>query len=320
LTFEWPLALLALLVVPVLVGLYVRRERRRTEFAARFANPALLPNLVPRTVGRRRHVPLALLLLALSTMLVGVARPRATVSVPREEATIVVAIDVSTSMTSKDVEPTRLVAARRAARAFVADVPEKFRIGLVSFAGRAIPVVPPTVDRTAFENGLAVLRPAEGTALGDAIRLSVDLARRSGERSDQPPPAAVVVVSDGAQTVGRVQAATAARRARVLRTPVYTIVLGTPNGTIERTLVGGYKEITRVPANPQALESVARVSGGSFFTAADSGDLKQVYEKLGSQLGTREEEREITDYFSAGAALFLLVGAVLSTAWFRRAP
>ena len=319
-TFEWPLALLALLVVPVLVALYVRRERRRTEFAARFANPALLPNLVPRTVGRRRHVPLALLLLALSTMLVGVARPRATVSVPREEATIVVAIDVSTSMTSKDVAPTRLVAARRAARAFVADVPEKFRVGLVSFAGRAIPVVPPTVDRVAFENGLAVLRPAEGTALGDAIRLSVDLARRSGQRSDQPPPAAVVVVSDGAQTVGRVQAATAARRARVLRTPVYTIVLGTPNGTIERTLVGGYKEITRVPADPQALESVARVSGGSFFTAADSGDLKQVYEKLGSQLGTREEEREITDYFSAGAAVFLLVGAVLSTAWFRRAP
>lgn len=318
-TFEWPLALLALLVVPALVVLYVRRERRRIDFAGRFANPALLPNLVARPVGRRRHVPLALLLLALSTMLVGVARPRATVAVPREEATIVVAIDVSTSMTSKDVAPTRLVAARRAARAFVADVPEKFRVGLVSFAGRAIPVVPPTVDRTAFENGLAVLRPAEGTALGDAIRLSVDLARRSGQSSDRPPPAAVVVVSDGAQTVGRVQAAAAARRARALRTPVYTVVLGTPNGTIERTLLGGYKEITRVPANPQALETVARVSGGTFFTAADSDDLKRVYEELGSQLGTRDEEREITDYFSAGAAMFLLAGAVLSTAWFRRA-
>jgi Ca-activated chloride channel homolog len=320
LTFEWPLALLALLVVPALVFLYVRRERRRNDFAKRFANPALLPNLVPRPVGRKRHLPLALLLLALSTMLVGVARPHAAVSVPREEATIVVAIDVSTSMTSKDVAPTRLVAARRAARAFVRDVPEKFRVGLVSFAGRAIPVVPPTVDRNAFEEGLAVLRPAEGTALGDAIRLSVDLARRAGQRSDRPPPVAIVVVSDGAQTVGRVQAPAAARRARALNTPVYTVVLGTPNGTIERTLVGGFKEVTRVPANPRALDTVARASGGKFFTAADPDDLKRVYEELGSQLGTREEEREITDYFSAGAAMFLLVGAVLSTAWFRRVP
>jgi Ca-activated chloride channel family protein len=105
-----------------------------------------------------------------------------------------------------------------------------------------------------------------------------------------------------------------------LNTPVYTVVLGTPNGTIERTLVGGFKEVTRVPANPRALETVARVSGGKFFAAADPNDLKHVYEELGSQLGTREEEREITDYFSAGAAMFLLVGAALSTAWFRRAP
>ena len=165
-----------------------------------------------------------------------------------------------------------------------------------------------------------MLRPAEGTALGDAIRLSVDLARRAGQRSDRPPPAAIVVVSDGAQTVGRVQAPAAARRARALNTPVYTVVLGTPNGTIERTLVGGFKEVTRVPANPRALDTVARASGGKFFSAADPNDLKRVYEELGSQLGTREEEREITDYFSAGAAVFLLVGAALSTAWFRRVP
>jgi Ca-activated chloride channel family protein len=117
-----------------------------------------------------------------------------------------------------------------------------------------------------------------------------------------------------------VQAPAAAQRARSLNTPVYTIVLGTPNGTIERTLVGGFREVTRVPANPQALDAVARASGGAFFAAADAEGLKRVYEELGSQLGTREEEREITDYFSAGAAMFLLVGAILSTAWFRRVP
>ncbi len=319
-SFEWPLALLALLLVPLVIVLYVWRERRRAASASQFTNPALLPNLVPRTPGRRRYVPLALLLLALSTMLVGVARPHATVSVPREEATIVLAIDVSDSMRSKDVPPTRLVAARRAVREFVADVPEKYRVGLVSFNARAIAIVPPTRDRVALENGLMSLRPGPGTAIGDAIQLSVDLARRAGSRREAPPPAAVVVLSDGAQTVGRVQAPAAARRARALRTPVYTVVIGTPNGTIERTLVGGFREITRVPSNPAALDQIARTSGGEAFAAADADSLKQVYEQLGSQLGSRKEEREITDYFSAGAVVFLLAGAALSTLWFRRVP
>jgi Ca-activated chloride channel homolog len=318
LSFESPLWLLSLLLVPVLVALWLWFDRRRRARAADFATPALVPNLVTRRPGRRRYVPLALLLLALSTMLVGVARPHAKVNVKREEATIVVAIDVSDSMRAKDVQPTRLVAARRAARAFANDVPAKFRVGLVSFAGRAIPVVPPTVDRTAFEQGLAALRPAAGTALGDAIRLSVDLARRSGARSDQPPPAAVVIISDGATNVGRIQPTAAAGRARALRTPIYTVVLGTPNGQIERTLVGGFKEITRVPPSPQTLQAVARTSGGEFFTAADPDQLQQVYKKLGSQLGTKKEEREITDYFSAGAAVFLLAGVTLSTLWYRR--
>lgn len=319
-SFEWPLALLGLLVVPLLVQLYLWRDRRRAAVASRFTNPALLPNLVASAPGRRRHLPAALLLLALSVMLVGVARPHATVSVPREEATIVVAVDVSTSMTAKDVRPTRLVAARTAAREFARSVPAKFRVGLVSFAARAIAVVPPTTDRAAFADGLAVLRPAIGTALGDAITLSVNLARQAGARADRPPPAAVVVISDGAQTVGRVQAAVAARRARTARTPVYTVVLGTPNGTIERRLVGGFREITRVPPNPQALQTVARTSGGEFFTAADADGLKNVHEHLRSQLGRRKEEREITDVFSAGAAVFLLMGATLSTLWFQRVP
>lgn len=319
-SFEWPLALLALLVVPVLVQLYVWRDRRRTSVAARFTNPALLPNLVARAPGRRRHLPPALLLLALSAMLVGVARPHAMVSVPREEATIVVAVDVSTSMTAKDVPPSRLVIARTAARDFARDVPEQFRVGLVSFAARAIAVVPPTVDRDAFVEGLTVLRPAIGTALGDAITLSVNVARQSGTSTERPPPAAVVVISDGAQTVGRVQAVAAARRARARQTPVYTVVLGTPNGTIERELVGGFREITRVPPNPQALQAVARTSGGRFFEASDADGLRRVYEQLRSQLGSRKEKREITDLFSAGAAAFLLAGATLSTLWFRRVP
>jgi Ca-activated chloride channel family protein len=319
LTFDWPIALLGLLAVPLLVALYVRRERRRVASAARFATPALIPNLVARTPGRKRHVPLVLMLAALSAMLVGVARPHATVSVPREEATIVVAIDVSTSMTAKDVEPTRLVAARRAARAFVGSVPERFRVGLVSFAGRPFAVVPPTVDREVFENGLASLTPAAGTAVGDAVTLAVDVARRAPS-GGTPPPAAVVVVSDGASNVGRVQAVAAARRARSLRTPVYTVVLGTPNGTIERTLVGGFREITRVPPEPETLRTVSRTSGGEHFTAADADGLEQVHRTLRSRLGSRREDREVTDAFAAGAAGLLLAGGALSTLWFRRLP
>lgn len=319
-SFEWPVALFALAALPLLAVLYRWRDRRGAASASRFANPALLPNLVSRSPGRRRHLPPALLLLGLTAMLVGIARPHALVSVPREEATIVVAVDVSTSMTSKDVPPSRLVVARTTARDFARDVPEKFRVGLVSFAARAIAVVPPTVDRDAFTEGLVVLRPAIGTAVGDAINASVDLARRSGSRTDRPPPAAVVVISDGAQTVGRVQAIAAARRARALRTPVYTVVLGTANGTIERELVGGFREITRVPANPQALRAVAQASGGKFFEAADEDELRKVYEQLRSQLGSRRERREVTDYFSAGALAFLLAGGALSTLWFRRVP
>jgi Ca-activated chloride channel family protein len=186
----------------------------------------------------------------------------------------------------------------------------------VSFAGRGIVVVPPTEDRESLESGLRSLRPAVGTALGDAVTLAVNTAR---SKKTPAPPAAVVLISDGAQTVGRSQPLAAARRAGVLRTPVYTVVLGTPDGVIERKLVGGFTEIQRVPPRPDALQAVARASGGQFFTASDTDGLEDVYKKLGSRLGMRKEDREITDVFSAGAGVFLLAGLALSTLWFRRA-
>lgn len=317
-SFDWPVALLGLLVVPLLVLAYVLRERRRARFASRFTNPALLPNLVGSSPGRRRHLPLAIMLAALTVMVVGVARPHANVNVKREEATVVLAVDVSTSMTSKDVEPTRLVAARIAARAFVRKVPAKYRVGLVSFARRAVPLVPPTHDRAAFEAGLMALRPGDGTALGDAVRMSAELARGRVPRGQPAPPAAVLLISDGTRTAGRISPSAAARRARALRTPVYTIVLGTPDGVIERTLTGGFRELTRVPPDPRALQAIADTTGGELFEAPDDERLKQVYEELGSRLGTRKQRRELTDFFSAGAGVLLLVGGTLSTLWFRR--
>jgi Ca-activated chloride channel family protein len=319
-TFEWPLALLALVLVPVLVALYVVRERRRTAFAAGFANPALLPNVTDRAPGRRRHVPLILLLLGLSAIVLGMARPHATVSVKREEATIVLALDVSRSMKAKDVAPTRLDAARRAAKTFIRNVPEKFRVGVVSFATRAAVGVAPTQDRSLVEASLDNLAPGEGTAIGDAVVLSTRVGQGRTADDGSAPPRSVLLISDGARVGGAVGPQAAAQRAKQLGVPVYTVLVGTPDGVVEETLTGGFRQIIRVPPSPDTLREIAQLSGGEFFTATDAEGLERVYEGLGSRLGTRKESREVGDYFAGGAAVFLLAGGALSALWFRRAP
>jgi Ca-activated chloride channel family protein len=319
-TFEWPLVLLALLVIPLVVVLYVLWERRRAAFAAGFANPTLLPNVIDRAPGRLRHVPLILLLLGLTAVVVGAARPHATVDVKREEATVVLAVDVSRSMKAKDVEPTRLDAARIAAKEFLRDVPEKFRVGVVSFATRAVVGVTPTEDRALVEDALDNLSPGEGTAIGDAVVLAAQLGRRQKAEDGSAPPRSVLLISDGARDGGALAPQIAARRAKRLGVPVYTVLVGTPNGIVEETLTGGFRQQIRVPPNPDTLREIARLSGGEFFTATDAEGLKRVHEDLGSRLGKREESREVGDYFAGGAAAFLLAGGALSALWFRRVP
>jgi Ca-activated chloride channel homolog len=319
-TFDWPLALLALLLIPLLVGLYLLRERRRTAFAAGFANPALLPNVIDRAPGLRRHLPLILTLLGLTAIVLGVARPHATVNVKREEATIVLAIDVSRSMKADDVEPTRLDAARNAAKAFLGEVPEKYRVGVVSFATRAVVGVVPTEDRSLVEASLDTLAPGEGTAIGDAVALSTRVGQPRQADQDSAPPRSILLISDGSRDGGAVDPQVAARRAKQLKVPVYTVLVGTEDGVIEESLTGGFRQIIRVPPNPDTLRAIAQLSGGEFFTATDAEGLDRVYEELGSRLGTRKESREIGDYFAGGAAAFLLAGGALSALWFRRAP
>lgn len=320
-TFDWPLALLALLLIPLLVVLYVLRERGRTDFASGFANTPLLPNVIDRAPGWRRHLPLILGLLGLTAIVLGVARPHATVDVKREEATIVLAIDVSRSMKADDVEPTRLNAARNAAKAFLGEVPEKYRVGVVSFATRAVVGVVPTEDRSLVEASLDTLSPGEGTAIGDAVALSTRVGQpRQQADQDNAPPRSILLISDGARDGGAVDPQVAARRAKQLKVPVYTVLVGTEDGVIEETLTGGFRQIIRVPPSPDTLRAIAQLSGGEFFTATDAEGLERVYEKLGSRLGTRKESREIGDYFAGGAAAFLLAGGALSALWFRRAP
>ncbi|MGZ4315612.1 MAG: VWA domain-containing protein [Gaiellaceae bacterium] len=319
-SFQSPLALIGLVLVPVLGGLYLVRERRRQSYATRFTTPGLLPNLVETAPGWRRHLPLALFIVALAAMIVGVARPHASVSVQREEATVLIAIDSSLSMSSQDIRPSRLIAAQRAAQAFVEGMPKKFRVGVIGFTGRAYVALPPTEERGLVRSALRSLKSGQGTALGDAVALGSRLARAERTSDGAIPPTAMLVISDGAQMSGRTTPEAAAAQARSLHIPVYTVVVGTQEGVVNVPLAGGYQAQLRVPPNPETLRSVARLTGGQFFTATDQNRLRQIYEKLGSRLGHRRESREITDLFAGGSAAFLLFGGALSTLWFRRVP
>jgi Ca-activated chloride channel homolog len=318
-SFSSPWWLLALLLLPLLVGAYLWRERQRERSAAAWANPALVPNLVDRAPGRRRHIPVALLLVALAAMIIGVARPHATVTTRREEATVILAMDVSRSMGATDVPPTRLQAAKTAALEFARKVPKKFRIGVVAFSTRAQVALPPTSDRDLLRDSLDALHTGEGTAIGDAVALAASLGRR--QRADGVvPPTSVLLISDGARDGGRRPPLVAARQAKAQHVPVYSILLGTPNGVVQHKLPGGYNETLRVPPSAQTLQAIAKTSGGEFFTASNDRRLSTVYDTLRSRLGHKRQSREITDGFAGGAALLLLAAGGLSALWFRRVP
>jgi Ca-activated chloride channel homolog len=319
-SFAQPFALVALLAVPALVALWLYYERRRHASAERFTSLALLPNLAPRRPGRLRYVPLTLLLLALTAMIVGAARPHTHLSVPRKEATVVLAIDISRSMTATDVNPSRLDAARSAGDAFLAKVPSTYNVALVAFGSRAFLAVPATTDHALVRTGLASLTAGEGTALGDAILLSAEVGRRQKAREGVVPPTTVLLISDGARQGGRTPPLTAARRAKTLGVTVSTVLVGTPKGIVTTQLVGGYQEQIRVPPSPGTLQAVAKATGGEFFRVRTSAALNRVYEHLATRVGHRTVDREVTDLFAAGSIVVLLLSGTLSMLWFRRVP
>jgi len=324
-SFSAPTSLLWLLAIPILIGLYVYAGRRRRRAAARFANPALVPNLVPHSPGWRRHVPSALVLASLAVLVVGIARPHVVRDVTRNEATVVLAIDTSRSMAATDVEPSRFAAARAEAEAFLETVPEEYAVGIVSFATSADPVLPPTLDREAARVALRELRLGSGTALGTAVTRAVDIAL--GRREEEAPPtqqgerspAAVLVLSDGAQTSGEVRPLSAAQRARRLGVPVSAVAVGIGDAVVEVPLPGGLKQRVVVPPEPQALRQIARTTGGKFVPSPGADSLDSVYEELGTRLAKDRKRVEVTSAFAAGGAILLLLGGALSSHWFRRA-
>jgi Ca-activated chloride channel homolog len=324
-SFAWPLALWGLAVVVLALLAYLIVQRRRRRYVVRFTNVELLENIVPSFPRWRRHVPAALTLLSLAALVVGLARPQVAIAVPREEATVILAMDSSGSMTATDVKPDRMAAARQAASSFVEGLPEGFQVGVVSFSNEADVVVPPTDDRDEALDGLASLRADNGTALGDAIARSVDLGQtvvdeEERESSGDETPLIVLLLSDGANTTGDYEPLEAAQKAADANVPIYTVALGTDEGTVDFPDGYGGTQTIRVPPDPETLAAVAEQTGGRFFEAADEDALQSVYDEIGSQVGVEEKQRELTVAFTAAGAVLLLLGAALSTLWFARLP
>jgi Ca-activated chloride channel family protein len=315
-SFGAPLVLLALLGLPLLFVWYPQRQSERRAAAAAFATPAMHPSVAPTRPGWRRHAPMLAFALAVAVLVIAAARPQRTVAVPVERATVILASDVSGSMTATDVAPTRLVAAQRAARRFVDGVPAKVNIGVIAFNHVPTILQSPTRDRLAVKGAIDQMAPSGGTATGDAINAAVDSVRRATPGAARPP-AAIVLLSDGASTRGADPVA-AARAAGKLRIPVYTVALGTAHGTIRVRQPDGSMRTERVPPDEASLAQIARASGGKTFTAQSASGLSAVYAKLGSQLGKKNEKQQVTSAFAGGGLVLMLAGAAMSLGWFGR--
>ena len=306
LSFLAPSRLWLLLLIPLLVGLYVwlvQRKRNRTKGMGK----TMFDLVIPRDRTWLRHLAVGLSILSLLTLTVAFAKPKDQVSVPRERATIVVTIDVSLSMEAEDVEPNRLEAAKGAAVQFVNSLPPKFNVALVTFAGTATTVVPPTVDRGTVTAAIQALVPQASTAIGEGIYTSLAALAQVPPDPDDPKavvPARIVLLSDGKTQVGRASDE-AAEAARAQSVPIYTIAYGTADGYIE---IGGRRE--PVPVDRAELARVSRISGGEAYTATSAGELKEVYKDIGSSVGKEKVDREVTSRYAGFGLAFAILAAL----------
>ena len=346
-SFAQPLLLLTLLVVPLTVGLYILSERRRMKYAIRFTNVDVLAGVVGGRIWRR-YVPLGLFLLALTALCIGVARPQHTTLVAKDRATVILVIDVSRSMQARDVKPTRIGAATEAVRGFLNRVPKRLQVGLIAFAGDPAVASPPTTNHALVRRALDTIQwfPSYGgTAIGDALAAAVTLGEQAvnGVNGNlaavTSAPAAgthglvsILFLSDGAQTRGTLQPLEGAERARAAGIPVYTVALGTPNGTLDfgygppsggtinPNPFGGPPRRVPVPPDPETLRAIADRTDGEFFAARNAKSLRAAYSKLGSRLGRTPGRSEVTYVFLAVAAGLLVAAGGLSALWSPRLP
>ncbi len=327
---------LLIAVAALLIG-YAVVNRWRPPYAARLPTSPILATALSMGPSRWRvRIPAAVFALTLVALVFALARPVETRHIPRDRGTVMLAIDVSNSMASTDVAPTRLESAKLGAAAFVGKLPAKINLGLVSFAGTAAVLVPPTTDRGAVLAAIRSLRLGPATAIGDGIFASLQAIKtfslttsatgatgpvvgrvpRGGGAPAPPPavPAAIVLLSDGETTAGQSNAAAAAAAVRA-HTPVNTIAYGTARGTLEMD-----GQALPVPVNAPALRDIARATHGTYFRATSRGELHDAYRKLGTSIGYRTADRELTTWFLGLAVLGGLLAAALSFGWAPRLP
>ncbi|HEX4247879.1 MAG TPA: VWA domain-containing protein [Pseudonocardia sp.] len=316
--FAQPWWLVLLVPVGALVGGYLLAQRRRHRAALRFSNLALLERVATRLPGWQRHVPAALLMVALLLLTVGLAGPTAQTKVPRNKATVLLVIDVSLSMQATDVSPSRLRAAQDAASKFVRGMPPTINLGLESFAGTPAILVPPTTDRDAVVGQIQTLKLAESTATGEALAAALNAIDAFNTQipgsEGGPPPARIVLMSDGKQTVGQDEFAMAAKAGQH-HVPVSTISFGTPYGSID--LDG--RQIP-VPVDDPSLAQVAQMSGGQFYPAQSNAELHQVYDTLGEQIGYQTVHADVSKPWYVLGTLICLLAAGLAIGRSQRLP
>ena len=339
-SFLWPEMLWALIAAPLLVLMYVWLLRRRKKTALRYASLALVKEAMGKSAAWRRHLPPALLLVAVSALLFAAARPTAIISLPSQQETIILAIDVSGSMRAADVLPDRFTAAKDAAKAFLTELPRNVRIGVVQFAGTAAVVQAPTLSRDDVSAAIDRFQLQRGTATGSGIMLSlatifpeagIDLSQITGQRNmppgpnDKPRPeftpvqpgsyasAAIIMLTDGQRTTGP-DPMEAAKMAADRGVRVYTVGVGTKDGET----IGFEGWSMRVRLDEDTLKSIASLTRADYFYAGTAADLKKVYQGLSTRLVVEKKETEISALFAALGALLVVIAAGLSVWWFGR--
>jgi Ca-activated chloride channel family protein len=313
-SFGSPLWLLALALIPAALAAYIASQRRARRYALRF--PAL-PTLREAGLGApswRRHLPTALLLGAIAALALALAHPRVTHRVPVGEASMMLVIDHSGSMAADDVQPTRLAAAQAAANTFIAELPKSAKVGAIGFGSSPDMVQQPASDHRAAAANIGAQTAGGGTDTGDALTLALQLLHGSRPRH---PPAAVVLLSDGAANIGP-DPVTIAREAARERIPIYTVALGTPNGTLANP--DPLQPPIAVPPDPQLMQQIAATSGARAFNAQSADQLSSIYRHLGTELGSVSRKREVTVAFAAAGLMLLVLAAASSTRWAGRLP
>jgi Ca-activated chloride channel homolog len=311
-TFEWPLGLLALALLPLALFLLVLARRRQSRYPVRFSNLGVLAEVAQATRSPWRFVPPALLCAALAALAVGLARPQVSVTADRREGTVVLALDRSGSMLAQDVPPDRMSASRKAALSFVKNLPSGFSVGVVSFSDSADAISAPSRVKVTSERAIAAIQAGGGTAIGDALSRSLGLLGVTDLTKPQKGKGrAILLLSDGSNTQG-VDPSVATALAKRAGVPIYTIALGTPDGVLDLQALGQGPGTIPVPPDPEALKAIARETGGESYTALDDDTLEKVYDRIGTRVSSTKEQKEVT-FVVAGAAAALLLAAAASS-------